>query len=51
MSTLLCLCAPVGAYNYSDMQGDSPKSLERDKEKASKEKRQVGERFEEREYK
>ncbi len=47
MSALLCMCAPVGVYNYSDMQGDSPKGpreIMRDKGKASKEKRQrVGE--------
>lgn len=29
MSPLLCMCAPVGVYNYSDTQGDSPKSRER----------------------
>lgn len=26
MSALLCISAPVGVDNYTDMQGDSPKS-------------------------
>lgn len=29
LALLLCMCASVGVYNYSDMQGDSPKSPER----------------------
>lgn len=30
------MCAPVAVYYYSDMQGDSPKSRERYKEKRRK---------------
>lgn len=60
MSALLhCICAPVGVYNYSDMQGDSPKSWgrwleikrKRVKRRDSGTGRHTGERFEGREYK
>lgn len=56
--SVLCMCEPVGVYNYSDMQGDSPRSWESYKErrrKSVKEEsaawRQGRERFKGREYK